>query len=98
MCARWKESREGADQPKLFRKFNKWKVDNATDITSLLKCLMHPIDLLRLSTHVVSIPVKELKEKTGGLRVISAPVEELDQYYNSILLLFTLKERLDILL
>jgi hypothetical protein len=59
----------------LTRKFNKWKAENFTHISSLAISVLHPISRIRLETHVALIRLKELPV---GFRVLSADAVRID--------------------
>jgi hypothetical protein len=59
----------------LTRKFDKWKAENFTHISSLVISVLHPIRRIRLETHIALIRLKELPV---GFRVLSAEELRID--------------------
>jgi hypothetical protein len=55
--------------PKLERKFVRWRALNFEHTSNLVLSLMHPISKLRIESHISSIRLKELP---AGFRVIGA--------------------------
>jgi hypothetical protein len=66
---------EEINNPRLTRKFDKWKAKNLTRISFLIQSLMHPISRIRLESQVAVIRLKELR---SGFRVLSAEAALID--------------------
>jgi hypothetical protein len=67
-CAELRERRSAID-PKLERKFVRWRASKLEHTSNLVMSLMHPISKLRIESHISSIRLKELPT---GFRVIAA--------------------------
>jgi hypothetical protein len=76
-CARWKADLDQDNSPRLTRKNKKWRGDNFTHISSLVKSVMHPISRIRSESHVAVIRLKELPV---GFRVISADAVSFEDF------------------
>jgi hypothetical protein len=74
-CAKWKADRDSSKNPSLRRKNDKWSNNNFIHISSLVKSVMHPINRLRLESHVAMIRLKEL---LSGFRVLSADAVSIE--------------------
>jgi hypothetical protein len=74
-CAIWKSERDHDDNPRLTRKFHKWRTENFIHSTSLVMSVMHPISLIRVESHVAILRLKELPR---GFRVLSSEESSIE--------------------
>jgi hypothetical protein len=70
-------ARDEDNNPRLTRKFNKWRSDRFTHMSFLVKSVMHPISKLRFESHVAVIRLNELP---SGFEVLSAEAVSIESF------------------